>query len=166
PCSGRRPPRRARARGSRRGRRRTLDRAAARRRPCRARGGAGGSRFRSRLMRVVVTRAAEQAEPLARRLRELGHEVVFCPLIRIEPLGDEQIDCSGYDWVVVTSSNGAGELARRRLGTLPRVAAIGPGTAEALAERGIEPALVATVSTQEGLLAELPRPAGRVLLAA
>jgi uroporphyrinogen III methyltransferase/synthase len=117
-------------------------------------------------MRVVVTRAVEQAEPLARRLRELGHEVVFCPLIRIEPLGDEQIDCSGYDWVVVTSSNGAAELARRGHGALPRVAAIGPGTAEALAERGIEPALVASVSTQEGLLAELPRPVGRVLLAA
>lgn len=117
-------------------------------------------------MRVVVTRAAEQAEPLARRLQELGYEVVFCPLIRIEPLGDEPIDCSGYDWVVVTSSNGAAELARRRHGALPRVAAIGPGTAEALADRGIEPALVARVSTQEGLLAELPRPAGRVLLAA
>ena len=32
-------------------------------------------------------------------------------------------------------------------------------------ERDIEPALVPRVSTQEGLLAELPRPAGRVLFA-
>ena len=45
------------------------------------------------------------------------------------------------------------------------MAAIGPGTAAVLRERGIEPALVPRVSTQEGLLAELPRPAGRVLFA-
>jgi uroporphyrinogen-III synthase len=117
-------------------------------------------------MRLIVTRAPEQVEPLASRLRDLGHEVVFCPLIRIEPLGDEPIDCSGYDWLVVTSPNGAAELARRGAGELPPVAAIGPGTADALREQGIEPSLVAKVSTQEGLLAELPSPAGRVLLAA
>jgi uroporphyrinogen III methyltransferase/synthase len=117
-------------------------------------------------VRVIVTRAREQAETLAARLAELGHDVIFCPLIQIEPLGDEPIDCSGYDWVVVTSVNGAAELALRRAGVLPRIAAIGPATADALRERGIEPALVARVSTQKGLLAELPRPAGRVLLAA
>jgi uroporphyrinogen-III synthase len=48
---------------------------------------------------------------------------------------------------------------------LPSVAAIGPGTASALAEGGVAPALVPEVSTQEGLLAALPRPAGRVLFA-
>jgi uroporphyrinogen-III synthase len=47
-----------------------------------------------------------------------------------------------------------------------RVAAIGPGTAQALHERGIEPAFVPTDSSQEGLLREFPRPAGRVLVAA
>jgi uroporphyrinogen-III synthase len=67
--------------------------------------------------------------------------------------------------VIVTSRNGAVELVRRVVGRLPRVAAIGPGTAAALAEAGVEPALVPRVSTQEGLLAELPRPAGRVLFA-
>ena len=116
-------------------------------------------------MRVVVTRPREQAAELAARLEELGHDVVLCPLIAIEPLGDEPVDVEGYDWVVVTSANGARELLRRRRGELPRVAAIGRGTAAALAAGGVEPALVASVSTQEGLLAELPRPAGRVLFA-
>src|SRR5439155_25466049 len=51
-------------------------------------------------------------------------------------------------------------------GLLPRVAAVGPGTAESLRARGIGPALVPKVSTQEGLLAEFPRPPGRVLVAA
>ena len=117
-------------------------------------------------VRVIVTRPPKQAEPLATRLRELGYDVVFCPLIRIEALGNEPIDCSGYDWVVVTSANGAAELARRCTAAPPRIAAIGPGTADALRERGLAPALVAKVSTQEGLLADFPRPAGRVLLAA
>ncbi|MER3408756.1 MAG: uroporphyrinogen-III C-methyltransferase, partial [Thermoleophilia bacterium] len=46
------------------------------------------------------------------------------------------------------------------------LAAIGPGTASALRRYGLEPDLVPSVSTQEGLLAALPRPAGRVLFAA
>jgi uroporphyrinogen-III synthase len=118
-------------------------------------------------VKVVVTRAPEQAGELARRLEALGHDVVLCPLVRVEPLGDEPIDLAGYDWVVVTSPNGARELARRRRhGPLPRVAAIGPGTAAALRELGLPPDLVPRVSTQEGLLDELPRPTGRVLCAA
>jgi uroporphyrinogen-III synthase len=88
--------------------------------------------------------------------------VVHCPLIAIEPLGDDPIDVSDYDWVVVTSTNGARELLRRAVGPMPRVAAIGPATADALG--GVD--LVPSVATQEGLLAELPRPAGRVLFAA
>jgi uroporphyrinogen-III synthase len=115
-------------------------------------------------MRIVVTRADADADPLAARLEALGHEVVRCPLIRIEPLGDEPIDPAAYDWVVVTSRNGARELARRLVGAPRHLAAIGPGTAEALRERGLQAELVPRVSTQEGLLAELPE--GRVLVAA
>jgi uroporphyrinogen-III synthase len=113
-------------------------------------------------MRVVVTRPPDQAEPLVQRLEQQGHEVTVCPLIEIEPVGPEQVDLSGYDWVVVTSANAARELGRRAAGKAARVAAIGPGTAAALSE---QPDLVPVVSTQEGLLAELPRPAGRVLFA-
>jgi uroporphyrinogen III methyltransferase / synthase len=116
-------------------------------------------------VRVVVTRPADGAAELVRGLEERGHEVAVCPLIAVEPLGDAPVDVRAYDWVVVTSANGARELARRAAGVPRRVAAIGPGTARALRESGIEPALVARVSTQEGLLDELPRPAGRVLFA-
>jgi uroporphyrinogen-III synthase len=117
-------------------------------------------------VRVIVTRPVDQAEPLAVRLRSLGHEVVVCPLIRVEPLGDDPIDVSGYDWVIVTSVNGADELARRIHGKPARVAAVGSGTAAVLTERGIDVDLVPRVSTQEGLLSELPSPPGRVLVAA
>ena len=117
-------------------------------------------------MRIVVTRAPGQAEPLASRLAELGHEVVLCPLIRIDRIGGEAVELSAYDWVIVTSPNGADELLNRARGRAARIAAIGPGTAAALLKRGIAPDLVPQVSTQEGLLAVLPRPAGRVLFAA
>jgi uroporphyrinogen-III synthase len=113
------------------------------------------------MARVIVTRPAGQDGALAARLEEAGHEVVRCPLLRIEPLGDGPVDVDGYDWVVLTSANGARELRRRMRGAPRRVAAIGPATAAAFG--GAD--LVARVSTQEGLLAELPRPAGRVLFA-
>ena len=112
-------------------------------------------------MKVLVTRPVGQADELAGRLEQLGHEVVRCPLIAIEPLGDGPVDVSGYDWLVVTSTNAARELRRRGRGTPKRVAAIGHATAAAFGGADLVP----RVSTQEGLLAELPRPAGRVLFA-
>ncbi len=113
-------------------------------------------------MRLIVTRPAGQEQELIARLEALGHDVVHCPLIRIESLSDDPIDVDEYDWVIVTSPNGARELRRRARGTMPRVAAIGKATAEAIGNAD----LVARVSTQEGLLAEMPHPTGRVLVAA
>jgi uroporphyrinogen III methyltransferase/synthase len=112
-------------------------------------------------VRVVVTRAAADADELVDRIEALGHEAVRCPLIRVEPLGNDPVDVGAYDWVVVTSPNGARELRRRMRGRPARVAAIGAATAQAFG--GAD--LVARVSTQEGLLGELPWPAGRVLFA-
>ena len=101
--------------------------------------------------RVVVTRARAQTSGLAATLRNLGAEVVELPAIRIEPLlaSDEvrrtveRID--EYELICLTSPNGvrllfkamdaAGLDARSLAGAT--VAAIGPGTARALAKRGI-----------------------------
>jgi uroporphyrinogen-III synthase len=109
-------------------------------------------------MRVLVTR-----EELVARVESLGHDAVFCELIRVEPLGDEPVDASGYDWLLVTSRNGARELARRGV-VANRIAAIGPATAEALRSHGVHVDLVAAIHTQEGLRDELPD--GTRLLAA
>jgi uroporphyrinogen-III synthase len=109
-------------------------------------------------VRVLVTR-----EELVARVESLGHDVVVCELIRVEPLGDEPVDARAYDWLVVTSRNGAHELARRGV-TANRIAAIGPATAEALRSHGLRVDLVATAHTQEGLREELPE--GTLLLAA
>jgi uroporphyrinogen III methyltransferase / synthase len=116
-------------------------------------------------MRAIVTRPRAQARPLVEALERLEVDVVECPLIEIERTSDEPVDGAGYEWVVVTSPNGADEIARRGR-NLPRVAAVGPGTAEALRAHGIEPAFMPVESSQEGLVREFPRPPGRVLFAA
>jgi uroporphyrinogen-III synthase len=84
------------------------------------------------------------------------------PLIELEAIETGPIDLSPYDWLLLTSITGARELRRRAEGEPRRVAAIGKATAQAW---GGKVDLVPGVSTQEGLLAELPRPAGRVLFA-
>lgn len=112
-------------------------------------------------MRILLTRPEGRNEQLADALRAQGHDVVCEPLIAVEPTGDEPIELDGYDWLIVTSVTGADELRRRARGGARQVAAIGRATADALGGADLVP----RVSTQEGLLAELPRPAGRVLFA-
>jgi len=108
-------------------------------------------------MRVVVTR-----DDVAERVGALGHEAVLCELIRTESLGDNEVDASEYDWLVVTSANGAHELGRRGV-IAKRIAAIGPATAAALRAHGLQVDLVPRTHTQEGLRDEL---SGRLLVAA
>jgi uroporphyrinogen III methyltransferase/synthase len=116
-------------------------------------------------VRVLLTGTAEQCERLAARLHGTGIVPLACPLVETVAIGDAPVRLDGYDWIVLTSRAGVGSLLDRIEGPLPPVAVVGPGTAEALRARGVEPALVASPSTQEGLLACLPQPAGRVLFA-
>lgn len=112
-------------------------------------------------MRILLTRPEGRNERLADALRGAGHDVYVEPLIAVEPLGDDPVDLEGYDWLIVTSATGAREVRRRSRGRANRVAAIGKATADALGGADV----VAEESTQEGLLAAIPRPAGRVLFA-
>jgi uroporphyrinogen-III synthase len=119
-------------------------------------------------VKVAVTRAAEGTERLSKRLREEGLEVAECALVRIEPIEGAAVRLDGYDWLVLTSARAVALLFERLVGPPPPVAVVGPGTAEALRQRGVEPALVASRSTQEGLvesLRPLLGPAARVLFA-
>lgn len=118
-------------------------------------------------MRVLVTRPSAQADPLVAALTDRGFDVVVEPVIRVEQLSDDPIDVSGYEWVIVTSPNGARELARRMSSRPKHIVAIGPGTSAALADAGLSPTLEARVHTQEGLAAELgDRPGRRLFVAA
>jgi len=119
--------------------------------------------------RVVVTRARAQASGLAATLRALGAEVVELPAIRIEPRieSDEVRAAVGalhtYALVCLTSPNGAHLLFEAmveqgrdaRALTNATVAAIGPGTAAALAEHGIAADVVPERFVAEALVEAL-----------
>jgi uroporphyrinogen III methyltransferase/synthase len=129
--------------------------------------------------RIVVTRAREQASDLVGRLHELGAATVELPVIEIgEPAdgGTALRAAAGrvgeYDWVAFTSANAVsrffaalGDVGAdtRALGGR-RVAAIGPGTAEALAAAGVRADLVPERFVAESLLEAFPDGPGRVLL--
>jgi uroporphyrinogen III methyltransferase/synthase len=118
---------------------------------------------------VVVTRARAQASGLAATLRELGAEVVELPAIRIEPLlGSEAVrdavaDLHSYALVVLTSPNGvrllfeamAGQGRDARALANATVAAIGPGTARALARHGVIADLIPESYVAEALVETL-----------
>ena len=116
-------------------------------------------------MRIVLTGTEDGGRGLAEGLLGEGHDVLRCSLVRVELLEGPPLSVVGYDWLLLTSRHGVEALFRRLEGPLPRVAVVGPGTAAALREHGVEPALVARRSTQEGLAVELPRPLGRALFA-
>ncbi|MEA2253267.1 MAG: uroporphyrinogen methyltransferase / synthase [Solirubrobacteraceae bacterium] len=108
---------------------------------------------------IAVTRARAQASGLAARLRDLGARVVEAPAIRIEALEVELPDPRDYDLLVLTSPNGVQQLLDRvrdaRALAGPTIAVIGPGTARALRERGIEPDVVPERAVGEGLVEAL-----------
>ncbi|MCU4183154.1 uroporphyrinogen-III C-methyltransferase [Acidiferrimicrobium sp. IK] len=130
--------------------------------------------------RVVVTRAPGQASQLSTRLRDLGARPVEVPAIALAPPSDGgaalaaavgALGDDAYDWAVFTSANAVHavfELVRdaRSFGRAS-VAAIGPGTADALAARGVVADLVPARSIAESLLEAFPdppAPGSRVLL--
>ena len=129
--------------------------------------------------RIVVTRAQPQASALAAELRRRGAEAIELPAIAFEPpedldrLARAASDVGRFDWVVFTSPTGVAwffEHLRdaRSLGGV-RVAAIGPGTAAALAARNVVADLVPEQYVAEALLEALsdeagPGGPGRVLI--
>src|SRR5687767_13723674 len=132
--------------------------------------------------RIVVTRPRAAADDLGERLTALGAEVVYCPAFRIVPPADPApfqaavAALNDFDWVVITSANGARALGAeiRRQG-LPeavlrdrRVACVGPATASALRAEGVDPQVIPDVfvgaRVADALAPQLHRGA-RVLLA-
>lgn len=100
---------------------------------------------------VLVTRPVHQADALAERLADLGANVLVQPAIEIgPPLDPTALDAAiahlgDFHWIAFSSANGVNYFLDRvaqqgrdlrALGDV-RLAAIGPATAEALAEHGL-----------------------------
>ncbi len=119
--------------------------------------------------RVVVTRARAQASGLVQRLTHLGATVVELPVIAIAAPADggaalaaaaDRLVTGGYEWVVVTSSNGVSRLldalADRPPSAGTRWAAVGTSTARALMGRGVVPDLVPAAAVSDALVEVFP----------
>jgi uroporphyrinogen III methyltransferase / synthase len=130
---------------------------------------------------IVITRARAQAQRFAQLLEAAGARVLQAPTIVIEPPASwELLDAAlgaldSFTWVVFTSVNGVAMVDRRLSArglawaaiARKRVAAIGPATAEALAEHGVRVELVPAEYRAEALVEGLRRvvgPGDRVLL--
>ena len=131
---------------------------------------------------VLVPRTRQQASELSERLRFLGAEPVEAPTIALAPTREPErlretavrLRDGAADWVALTSVNGvdallgavhdAGGDARWLAAT--RLAAVGSGTAEALARYGLRADLVPERFTTRGLAEELVAsgPPARALL--
>lgn len=120
---------------------------------------------------VLVTRTRKQASQLSALLTEQGAAVIEAPTIEIlPPKNYEAVDAaienlSKYDWLAITSPNGAHALLER-LQTLGydaralapvKIAAVGSATARTLQAGGIRADLVPAEFTTRDLAAELCR---------
>lgn len=121
--------------------------------------------------RVVVTRPAHQAGSLSGKLAAAGASVVEMPTIAIadpadggESLHAAAARAGSYNWVVFTSANAVDRFVpllrdgRDLAGA--RLAAIGPGTAAALADHRLVADLVPERFVAEALLEAIPDPPG------
>ncbi|MEJ2719706.1 MAG: uroporphyrinogen-III synthase [bacterium] len=131
--------------------------------------------------RIVITRAATQADKLAQTIEDRGAIPVLYPCIAVEPPADTRAIDQGlkmaargeYNWIVFTSTNTV-TAVRQRLTSLDiepsrlaqaRIAAVGPGTAQAIeSELGIGVTVVPPHYEAEGLIEALRGVSGMRML--
>lgn len=127
---------------------------------------------------IVVTRPEHQAHGMIRSLSRLGAEALQFPAIRIQTKPDlSDLDRSlreldSYDWLIFTSVNGV-RITLERHSSLgldptglrkPRLASIGPATADALREHGLDPEFIPESFVAEKFAAGIPDADGRRFL--
>jgi uroporphyrinogen-III synthase len=109
---------------------------------------------------IVVTRPRAQAARFATLVSEAGGTPLLLPALEIEPVeldlaSRARLAPDAFDWTIYTSANSV-ESSLRQLPrpTRTRIAAVGRGTARALAERDLAVHAVPTrTADSEGLLA-------------
>jgi len=129
-------------------------------------------------IRVIVTRSADQATVLSKKLRNLGATTIELPMIEVMPPSDnEPIDSSirnlgKYDWVIFTSVHGV-EFFLQRMAMLQipasglscvKIAAIGPATSAAIQRIGRTPDYVPLEFLSESIATGLGNIEGKCIL--
>jgi uroporphyrinogen III methyltransferase / synthase len=116
-------------------------------------------------LRVVVTRAAHQAEELAAPLRALKAEVIVLPIIGIAPPLDPQpmrqaaAHLNEYDWIIFTSANAVhaftAQLPESPGNLKARIATVGPSTRESAEQLGFRVSVTPSKYVAESLIEAL-----------
>jgi len=131
---------------------------------------------------VVVTRSRQQASKLVALLAAAGARCLEVPTLEIgppddfAPLDEALTRLDQFHWLVFTSANGVAAFMARLFGQgkdvrvlgQAKIAAIGPATAQALAEFGLKADVVPSAFKAEVLLqalSPLVAPGSRILLA-
>jgi len=120
--------------------------------------------------RIVITRSAAPSEALARELSTRGAIPVVIPLIsfanpeNFEPLDAALVEIERFDWMILTSAQAVRAVAKRgeeltrrlvRSESKPRIACVGPVTAETARQAGFRVEYVAETHSGAGLADEL-----------
>jgi uroporphyrinogen-III synthase len=119
--------------------------------------------------RVVVTRPREHSAYLVGALQRIGADAAIVPLIAIEPTEDSEyvrlVESGAHDWIVFTSANAVRAVGAALPHARARFAAVGPATAAALHDLGLEPAFVPDrFAADEIAIALEPVAGARILL--
>ena len=120
--------------------------------------------------RIVITRAAAQSEAIARELTARGAVPMVVPLVAFAepedfaPLDAAITEIQRFDWMIVTSAQAVRSLVKRgeqqklvlnRSESKPRIACVGPVSAEAARQAGLTVEYVAETHTGAALAEEL-----------
>ncbi len=121
--------------------------------------------------RVLVSRAKKQAGALSSLLRGLGCQVIEIPFIEIrkpssyQPLDSALKNVADYDWLILTSVNGAeamfARMAKKKIAVSSlehlKIAAIGPATKSAIEKHGLTVSVTPKEYIAESVVAALHR---------
>jgi len=124
-----------------------------------------GSPLNLKGRRILVTRARSQASELVSKIERLGGNALEFPVIRIIPVMDQKPleqainNLQQFDWILFTSTNGVEFFAKKleQMGLSfsdlkAKIGAVGPKTAEMIAEWGKSTDIVADDYQASGLL--------------
>jgi uroporphyrinogen III methyltransferase/synthase len=118
---------------------------------------------------ILVACSAKKMVELASGLETMGGTVLPFPIIEAQAIEDAQeldralASLQDYDWIIFTSAYGVSFFMQRlnesgicaEASSIPKIAAVGPATAEALSEFGYTPALIPKQFVAEGILEAL-----------
>lgn len=123
--------------------------------------------------RILITRTSGRASFLASELESEGASVISIPTIEIVPpesyaaLDDALAHLDGFEWIVFTSAHAVEVFGQRRKPEIApgNMAAIGPATARAIEQQGLQVSLLPPLYVAESLAKALaPRVSGAKVL--